>query len=113
MSGSARTTTDPSAKTRPTASESASLWSLTGTGSVPASVSEFLRVLLAVLDLLREDILDVGAGLDELVVVCVHRRPAPFVGIPGPGVIGGQGGVLVAVVAVEEVAEVEGSVADA
>src|ERR1044072_2545086 len=107
MSGSARTTIEESARTKPTARARAAT---RGLGA--ALIAELPRVFLAVLVAFRQHLFDVGAGFREGDLRHRQVSPAPLVGVAGPSVVSGERGGLVAVIAVQQVAQEEGPVAD-
>ncbi len=76
------------------------------------SVAQLPGVLVPVLALLVEHLFDVGASFRERDVADVKAAAAPLVGVARAGVVGGEGGGLVAVVAFEQFLQQEGPVAD-
>ena len=80
-----------------------------GSGSLDP---ELLGVVLPVFLPLLQDVVDVVPGLGELDVVPLEVRPAPGGHVRLAPVVGGEGRDLVPVELVEQIAQVEGPVAD-
>src|SRR6186997_287800 len=108
MSGRARTTIEESARTTPTARARAATRGRAAAGLI----TELPRVLAAVLPALRQHLFDVGPGFGEGDLLDGEVRSAPIIGVAGAGVVGGERGRLVAVIAVEQFPQQEGSVAN-
>src|ERR1700751_3531009 len=108
MSGRARTTTEESASTTPTASASAQ----TRGFGLPPSIAKLRSVLFPVLLLAFENQFDVRAGFGVRDVVDPNPRPAPLVGVARAGVVGGERGDHVPFVAFEKFLQQEGAITD-
>src|SRR5215217_4347403 len=77
-----------------------------------ASEAEIARVLVPVLLALVQHLLHVGTGLRELDVLELNVGAAPTIHVAGSRVVRRQGGHLIAVVALDQVAQVVRPIAD-
>src|SRR4051794_2476189 len=100
MSGSARTTIEESARTTPTARARAAT-----RGLAAGLIAELPGVLAAVLIAFLQHLFDIGASFREGDLIDRKVRPAPLVRVAGAGVVSGERGCLIAVVAIQQFAQ--------